>query len=96
MGQYQLPQSFHELTAVGAIPESITSKVEDFQKKGAVSNFSNIIDSIGGLRHNCDLMINECEKIIDEEEQFDRGMRDAYGAAWNVLDSKGLNQPYRA
>ena len=60
-----------------------------------MSNFTNIIDSIGGLRHNCDLMLNECEKILNEEEQFDKGMRDAYGTAWNVLDSAGLNQPYK-
>jgi hypothetical protein len=40
-------------------------------------------------------MLNECEKILSEEEQFDKGMREAYGSAWNVLDSKGLNQPYR-
>jgi hypothetical protein len=80
---------------VGEIPESITKKVEDFQKKGAVSNFTNIIDSIGGLRHQCDLMINECEKIVDEEENFDKGMRAAYGSQWNVIDSTGLNAPYR-
>jgi hypothetical protein len=40
-------------------------------------------------------MINDCEKILNEEEQFDKGMREAYGAQWNILDSKGLNQPYK-
>ena len=40
-------------------------------------------------------MLNECEKILEEEEQFDKGMREAYGTAWNVLDSAGLNQPYK-
>ena len=39
-GQYNLPQAYHELTAVSDIPASITEKIENFQKKGAISNFS--------------------------------------------------------
>lgn len=38
-GQYNMPQSYHELTAVADIPASITEKIESFQKKGAISNF---------------------------------------------------------
>jgi hypothetical protein len=40
-------------------------------------------------------MLNECEKILTEEEQFDSGMREAYGTAWNVVASSGLNEPYK-
>ena len=38
-GQFNLPQAYHELTAVADIPESIMEKIQTFQKKGAVSNF---------------------------------------------------------
>ena len=38
-GQFNLPQAYHELTAVADIPDSIMDKIMAFQKKGAVSNF---------------------------------------------------------
>jgi hypothetical protein len=50
MGQYNLPQSFHELTATEDIPKSYQDKIDAFQKKGAITNFMNCIKSIGEMR----------------------------------------------
>lgn len=68
LGQYQLPNSYHEITATQDIPVSYFVKIEEFQKKGAINNFKNILEGINGFRDNCAQMLNEAEKIINEEE----------------------------
>jgi len=41
------------------------------------------------------MMITEAEKILNEEEQQDSGLRATQGARWTPLPSQGMNQPYR-
>lgn len=61
LGQYNLPNSFHELTASDGLPEAYTEKVNHFQKKGGITNFTNAFQSINGLRQNCEMMLQACE-----------------------------------
>ena len=96
LGQYKLPTAYHELTASGDIPESYATKISEFQKKGAISNFTSALENIGAIRQNCEQMLADTEAILQEEENFDKGMRDAYKEQWCVLASPGLNQPYQA
>ena len=95
LGQFKLPMAYHELTATGDIPESYATKIAEFQKKGAISNFQSALENVGSFRGNCDQMLQETEAILLEEENFDKGMREAYKEQWCVLASPGLNQPYR-
>jgi hypothetical protein len=41
------------------------------------------------------MMLMDCEKDVNAEEQYDNAMRSAYGAQWNIIESNGLNPPYR-
>jgi hypothetical protein len=59
LGQYQLPQSFYELTSSSAIPDSYLNRIIEFQKKGAIQNFDGIISAVAGLRENCVMMIKD-------------------------------------
>jgi len=95
LGQYQLPQSFYELTSGDEIPESYMNRINEFQKKGAITNFTNIMDGMNGLRENCSLMIANSESLLNEEEALDNNMRASQGAKWTPLPSNGMNQPYR-
>ena len=40
LGQYQLPGAYHELTSTSDVPDDYWQKIEEFQKKGALSNFA--------------------------------------------------------
>jgi len=53
LGQFSLPQSYYEITAAADIPDSIANKVLDFQKKGAINNFTSAIDSLQEMSVNC-------------------------------------------
>lgn len=46
LGQYQLPQSFYDLTSGSEIPEGYMKKIEEFQQKGAISNFTGIMSGL--------------------------------------------------
>lgn len=59
------------MTSGADIPESYMAKIEEFQKKGAISNFKNVLDGLAGLRVNCGQMLDECEATLNEEETFD-------------------------
>lgn len=40
-------------------------------------------------------MLNEAEKILNEEEHFDANNRQMFGVKWTALPSNGMNGPYR-
>ena len=65
LGQYQLPNAYHEITATQDIPDSYFVKIEEFQKKGAINNFKNILEGLNGLRGNCAQMLNDSETILN-------------------------------
>lgn len=71
LGQYQLPQSFHELTSGSDIPDSYMNKISEFQKKGGINNYKGILSGLDGLREQCGLMIQNAQQILQEEEGFD-------------------------
>jgi len=71
------------------------TKIEEFQKKGAISNFKNVLDGLAGLRANCGQMLNDCEATLTEEETFDAQMRAMNGPKWTALPSNGMNGPYK-
>ena len=50
---------------------------------------------MGDLGKNCDIMIQEATKILDQEEAEDNNLRAANGPKWTLLASSALNQPYR-
>lgn len=87
LGQYKLPQSYHELTATDEIPDSYMTKIEDFQKKGAMSNFTNILEVISGMRDNCNNIIDTTSGLLDAEEKIDNEMRQMHGVKWNTIPS---------
>lgn len=95
LGQYQLPNSYFELTSVSDIPEQYWQKIEEFQKKGAISNFTSALSSMSDLGKNCNMMIDESSGVLDKEEQEDGALRAANGPKWTLLASTALNQPYR-
>jgi hypothetical protein len=57
LGQYQMPQSFYELTSVNGLPEAFLKSILEFQKKGAMNNFTNIIKEVGAIKDNCMAML---------------------------------------
>lgn len=91
LGQYQLPNSYFELTSVSDIPDQYWGKIEEFQKKGAISNFANAITCLAEMGSNCQSMIEESVIILDQEEQEDGNLRGAHGAKWTLLASSALN-----
>lgn len=65
-----MPQALYELTA-SDLPDAIWSKIEVFQKKGAISNFKNIMANLESMRQNCFNMIKEIHDLLNEEEALD-------------------------
>ena len=92
---YSLPQSYYELTSGEEIPPSYQEKINEFQKKGAMTNFTNIMQGIAGLRDNCKLMLQECEKDVKAEEDQDSFLRSTNGPKWTALPSNGMNQAFK-
>lgn len=66
--QFGLPEALHTLTANADIPEDVWNKIAEFQKKGSAQNFAQAIEGAESLRTvNLDVL-NQCEKVINEEE----------------------------
>jgi hypothetical protein len=83
------------LTATDGVPEDYWTKIEAFQKKGAISNFAQALANLGDLGKNCDMMIQEIEGIVNQEEQEDMNVRAILGQKCTFPPSSSLNQPYR-
>ena len=71
-------------------------KIEEFQKKGAVNNFSEIFKSLGDISNNCSMLINDAESVLKQEQQEDAMLRAQNGARWSMPTSAAINQPYMA
>jgi glucose-6-phosphate dehydrogenase assembly protein OpcA len=67
----------------------------EFQKKGAINNFTSAIDSLQAMSANCSQMLSDCEEQLQKEEAFDTKMRGAHSDQWNILASSAINQPYK-
>lgn len=83
------------MTASEEIPDSYMVKINEFQKKGAITNFKNNLDALAGLRVNCMQMLDDSEKVLMEEENFDAQMRTMQAGKWTALPSTGMNGPYK-
>lgn len=66
--QYGLPQAYHAATSTTEIPQNLWEKIEDFQKKGGHGNVQGMIQGIGAVRNNNLEMIQQINKLIDDEE----------------------------
>lgn len=94
-GQYQLPQSYHDLTNVEDIPSMYWTKIEDFQKKGAIANFQNSINGMAAFKVQGDSMLAQCEGKLAKEEQEDANLRQTFGTKWPLPQSSAINGPYK-
>jgi hypothetical protein len=56
------------LTSTSDVPDDYWQKIEEFQKKGALSNFAQAIANLADLNKNCEMMIQETEGIVNQEE----------------------------
>ena len=71
------------------------SKIEAFQKKGAISNFQNSIAGMQGFSQQCEAMLQAAEAKLAKEEQEDAGLRATFGQNWPLPQSSALNGPYK-
>lgn len=92
---FGLPQSLHSLTANSDIPDAIWTKIEEFQKKGASQNFKGAIEGGEQIRTVNLEMLAACQKIIDDEEAEDNGLRQQHGAKFNRPHSSSVNGQYK-
>ena len=71
-------------------------KIEEFQKKGAINNFSEILKSLGDISNNCIMLIDDAQSVLKQEQQEDEMLRAQNGAKWSMPTSAAINQPYMA
>ena len=83
------------MTSTAGVPDDYWNKIEDFQKKGAMSNFAQALANLGDLNKNCDMMIQETEAIVNQEEQEDMNVRAILGPKCTFPPSSSLNGSYR-
>jgi hypothetical protein len=93
--QYGLPECLHQITASSDVPDSVWTKIEEFQKKGASQNFSQAIAASDSLKQINTEIIGACEKVLNEEEQEDTALRNQHGPKFNRPPSGSVNQQYR-
>jgi hypothetical protein len=53
----------------------VWEKIEDFQKRGAISNLQGMMGGIDSLRQNNLNLISQMQKSLDEEEESDNQLR---------------------
>lgn len=90
-----MPQSYHDLTNVDDIPAMYWTKIEEFQKKGAIANFQNSINGMAAFKVQAESMIAQCEGKLQKEEQEDANLRATFGTKWPLPQSSAINGPYK-
>lgn len=71
------------------------TKIEAFQKKGAISNFKNSISGMDSFKNQAEQMLQNTEAKLQKEEQEDTNLRSTFGEKWPLPQSNALNGPYK-
>ena len=95
LGQFGLPQSLHALSSAQEIPAKTWEKVEEFQKKGGVTNIKGMIQGVALMRGNIHQMFQQMLSVLQEEEIGDNMARQQFGQMWNRLHSEALTLQFK-
>lgn len=94
LSQNGLPQALHSICSTD-IPDQMWVKIEDFQKKGAMTQFQNLIDTCNAMKASNNHTLSECQSKLQKEEDEDEALRKQYGSGFSRLPSNAVNIHYK-
>ncbi|ESO12822.1 hypothetical protein HELRODRAFT_62983 [Helobdella robusta] len=89
-----LPASIEDLSGA-KLPKSLAEKSSKVRAMGGYQHLERIVNDLPTMLQKCKLILDESEKLLNEEESIDRQLRARYRHSWARSSSDALNRPMR-
>lgn len=95
LSSLNLPAAVEDTTG-NSLPQSMQDKAEAVKAKGGVAVIQQLVSELPTLLQRNKEIMDECERLLNGEEQADIQLKNNFAERWTRTASKELNSPLRA
>lgn len=95
MASLNLPAALEE-TSGETVPQSLTEKSQSVMELGGVSKLDSMISELPCLLQRNTEILNEAERMLDEEQASDDQLREQFKEKWTRIASSKLSDSFRS
>lgn len=95
LASLNLPAAIEDVPGGAQLPPSIQQKAQEIRSKGGIKALEDKMNELGPQLQRNREIIDESQRMLDDEEQSDTIMKNQFKEKWTRLPSSKLNQTMR-
>lgn len=84
-----------EVTSGNAMPQSLVDKAREVRQKGGIESIKNLIDDLPQLLQRNQELLDESDRLLNEENEADNRLRAQFKEKWKRTPSEKLTEMFR-
>ncbi|XP_054710017.1 programmed cell death 6-interacting protein-like [Uloborus diversus] len=94
LASLNLPAALEDTTG-NCLPQSLKEKSIAVQEKGGLEYIQRLLNELPSLLQRNNEILQECERMLRDEEESDNELRSKFGSQWMRTPSAKLNEPLK-
>ncbi|XP_055343943.1 programmed cell death 6-interacting protein-like [Paramacrobiotus metropolitanus] len=94
LASLNLPAALEDSSGVD-VPESVRQKAANIKQEGGLDTLKATMNSLPDMLQRNKDILNECDRLLQEELTSDEQLKSQFGQRWNRMPSSQLSEPLR-